>query len=249
MKKTQLFDFLAVLAAFVLAGVFFVGWQFPASLLYPKSPPVDAQTIRQSAVKNFIGKPAADDIPRIETAADLWNAEKSVDYFFTAEPIGVVPTGVYGLNHWTNPYHRVRVGRNQFRNGKPKQRVVVNPLLPGNDYNQYYLLQLADGSHILAQLPREAVSAIKQGKNAVLPIGRSMVITDGSQTYLEEICKEYDANPDYMLYLFDDQWYQDNEFLLSFLRIAIAFALFLGLSLIFVIAVEKLTAPKVDPLQ
>lgn len=76
--------------------------------------------------------------------------------YAAAEAVDVIPTDVYSLKPWAEPYTNRRVN-GRIAKGRRKASVITSSFNMKDDYHQYYLLDLAYGSFILAQIPQNDV--------------------------------------------------------------------------------------------
>lgn len=92
MKKTNMIATVSVLIALVCATLFFFNWN-PEVLFKLNEPMVSMSDIEQNITTDFIGSPAGSDIPRLNGAEDFSEIIYLADYV-TAEPVGIVQTGI-----------------------------------------------------------------------------------------------------------------------------------------------------------
>lgn len=160
---------------------------------------------------SIIGREAGEGIPLLESAKDF---EAMGQYHYvTAQPVEAIPTGVYSLKPWVEPY-TTRRHKGRVVNRRRKEEVIQGAGSLTGDYNQYYLLKLPDGSYLLGQLHPLDAAAIARGKTVTLPIGAKTPVSAAAQGYLDELCAQYGASNKSALYTFDNAWYQQNELLL-----------------------------------
>lgn len=168
MKRDTIIAYTGTIFALVIAALFFFRWN-PEVLLRKAQTPVTMDMIEQNTIKNFAGAVAGEDILRLSGAADFENMVFDADYA-TAEAVDVIPTGVYSLKPWAEPYTNRRVN-GRIAKGKRKASVITSSFNMHDDYHQYYLLELADGTFIVAQIPQNDVFALERGNKVLLPIG------------------------------------------------------------------------------
>ena len=112
---------------------------------------------------------------------------------------GMISIAIYGFVwSWNDLLYSIDVYK--------RQEVVRSPLGAREGYNQYYLLEMPDGTYILAQISQSTAAAIEKGEHVTLPVGRKVGMTNTARSYLSGICKEYGASMDGVLYTFDDGW-------------------------------------------
>ena len=138
MKKTTVIPTVSVLIALVCAALFCLNWN-PEPLLKGKEQPVTLSDIEQNLTTDFNGFPAGEDIPRLTSAEDFSEIIYLSDYV-TAEPVGIVETGISSLKPWEDQYYTQRV------KGRATGRQIRQPEITSSgldllgSYQPYYLL-------------------------------------------------------------------------------------------------------------
>ncbi len=226
-KKETIITTSSVLLALVCAFQLFLNWS-PEPLFHREETPVTMSDLSQGGAKDFTGSIAGGDIPRLNSAEEF-SEILSVDYV-TAEPVGIVPTGIYSLKAWESHFN-TRVHNGRTSTGSRRAEVRRSGFAVEEYYNQYYLLELPDHSYILAQIPQAAADALAKGERVTLPIGQKDGMLDTARRYLSAICGEYGADMDGVLYTFDNEWQEEHHFSLFMLRFGAAAALWLVLSI------------------
>lgn len=242
MKKKNIIEGIICIGAFAIAVWFYINWE-PQTLIRMKKSTVTMETIQRNPGKNFVGHRPGDDIPILQTAADIVTAE---GYYMTVKAVDIAPTNVYTFQPWADPYHKVRKGKRYVSNGKPKARVVQSDFFPNDEYKRYYVLKLEDGSHVFAQLPSQYVSAIKKGKDVTLPIAKREWLNDGSEEYLEQFSAQYGIKENCMLYFFNNDWYKSNSLLFKSIRLSAAFCVYLIMVFVFITIIKKMLGDKTE---
>lgn len=162
---------------------------------------------------SFAGKKAGADIPRV-TGAEDFMAQYPFSQF-TVEPVSVTPTGVYELARWESGRavvnHRTRI----------YPQVTTNALWAMTMYNQYYMIEFPDGTHALALFDKGLAADIAHGKPVTLPISVRSGVNTYAKPYLAEICAEYGADTDNVVYSFDDEWYKEHKGQILLIRIGV----------------------------
>lgn len=237
MKKGNWIIYISTIFALAVAILFFFNWN-PENLLRRADAPVTLKDIEQDQAKNYTGKEAGADIPRLSGAEDFADMMYRFGYA-TAEPVGIVSTGVYTLKPWVNPNESRRIN-GRMTVGKRKKEIITSILDMQEDYNQYYLLKLPDHTYILAQIPPNEAAALKKGKSVTLPIGQKTGLTNTARGYLTEICEEYGVAMNGVLYTFDDAWYDTYYYVLFFLRFGAAAIIFFAISVGFALFWEQI---------
>ncbi len=233
MNKKNIILTASTLLSLVCASLFFLNWNLEP-LFKQEEPPVTMNDIEQGGTADFTGSTAGADIPRLNGAADFSKILYELDYV-TAEPIGIVPTGVYSLKPWVSHYN-TRTYRGRTTTGSRRAEVSTSSLDIWGNYNQYYLLELPDHTYILAQVPQAEADAIAKGKGLTLPIGQKVGMTNTARSHLAAVCEKYGADMDGVFYAFDNQWQKEHHSTLFLLRFGAAallwFVLAVGLTLV-----------------
>lgn len=225
-KKETMITMISVLLALVCSLQFFLNWN-PETLLQREETPVTMNDIARGGTADFTGSVAGEDIPRLTGAEDF--AEILSGNYVTAEPVGIVPTGVYSLKAWESHFNtHIRNGRTSTRSRRANVR--KSGFAIQENYNQYSLLELPDHSYILAQIPQAAAAGLANGERVTLPIGQKVGMLDDARNYLSSICGEYGMDMDGVLYTFDNEWHEERRFTLFLLRFGTAAVLWLVLS-------------------
>ena len=142
MKKTTIIPTVSVLIALVCAARLFFHWN-PEPLLKGKEQPVTLSDIEQNLSEDFNASPAGADIPILTSTEDFSEIVCDTHYYATAEPVGIVQTGVSGLKPWKSPDFTYRAGRITGRTDRLDD-VVPSDFDPFGFYLPYYLLELPD---------------------------------------------------------------------------------------------------------
>lgn len=166
-----------------------------------------------SAIASFTGKKAGADIPRVSGAEDFM-AQYPFSQF-TVEPVVAIPTGVYELARWESGRavvnHRTRI----------YPQATTNALWAMTMYNQYYMIEFPDGTHALALFDRGLAADIARGEQVTLPISVRSGVNTYAKPYLADICAEYGADTDNVVYSFDDEWYKEHKGQILLIRLGV----------------------------
>lgn len=169
------------------------------------------------ATASFAGKKAGADIPRIAGAEDFM-AQYPFSQF-TVEPVAATPTGVYELARWESGRavvnHRTRI----------YPQATTNSLWAMTMYNQYYMIEFPDGTHALALFDRGLAADIARGESVTLPISVRSGVNTYAKPYLADICAEYGADTDNVVYSFDDEWYKEHKGQILLIRLGVVFGI------------------------
>lgn len=235
-KITKFFEFVAVIAS--LAVGVLVAEKLPLeSMLRGKEEPVTLAMTEEGLQEDYVGMPAADDIPRIEDVEsweDTWQTS-----CITVEPTEIISTGIGARHPWVDAYTSTRRGGQRYR---PDVSDMAFDVL--NEYGEYFLLQLPDQSYILAQISTDDARALKAGKKIVLPVGKKAGVYQQALRELEELCQKYDVNTDGVFYCINDKWNEEHEFLVQLLRIGSVFLTALVLGGILITVIDKVMKQK-----
>ncbi|MBD5542089.1 MAG: hypothetical protein HDR00_13055 [Lachnospiraceae bacterium] len=229
-KFVRFLEFAAVIAA-IIVGILVEENLSIESMLRRNEGPVTLSMTENGLPDEYVGRPAADDIPRIEDAQtweDTWQTS-----YITVEPISIVSTGL-GVRHpWVDAY------TSSSRRGGPRRRadVTTTSFDIFGEYGEYYLIQLPDESYILAQMSNDDARKLKAGKEITLPIGKKGPVNSQILPKIKDICQEYNVNTEGVFYCINDDWNAGHSTMMSFIRLGIiaAFTLVLGVILIMII--------------
>ena len=86
------------------------------------------------------------------------------------------------------------------------ERTNVNDRSRGKDGLPYYIIELEDGTRLLAQMNRGLAARIQRGQRMELPLGRKIEIPQNTRTLLTPVCEARNVTGDYVLYTIDDTW-------------------------------------------
>lgn len=237
MNRKTIIPAASVLLSLVCAALLFLNWN-PEALFRQEETPVTRNDIEQGGAEDFTGSAAGSDIPRLTGAADFSEILYDLDYV-TAEPVGIMPTGVYSLKPWVSHYN-THTYNGRTTTGSRRAEVSTSGLDILGNYNPYYLLELPDHTYILAQIPEKEADAIAKGESVTLPIGQKVGMTDTARNRLAAVCGEYGADMDGVFYAFDNEWQEEHHTTLLLLRFGAAALLWFVLAVGLTLAVEKI---------
>ncbi len=235
MKKTMIkvLEFAAVIVALVIAAIVTMNIGVE-SLLRGKEEAVTLSMTEEGLPEDYIGMPAADDIPRIEDAR-MWEDTWQTSYV-TAEPTDIIFTGVGARYSWVSAY------TNTGRRGGPRKRADVTNMALDilGEYGEYYLIQLPDESYILAQMPRDIARKLKAGAKIALPVGRKTASHRQVISRIEDLCQEYHVDTENVLYCINDKWNEGHSLLVQFIRLGIGAVITLAFGTILITVIHKI---------
>lgn len=241
MNRKTIIPTVSSLLSLVCASLLFLNWN-PEALFRQEETPVTMNDIEQGGTEDFTGSAAGEDIPRLTGAADFSEILYDLDYV-TAEPVGIVPTGVYSLKPWVSHYN-THTYKGRTTTGSRRAEVSTSGLDILGNYNQYYLLELPDHTYILAQIPDKEADAITKGESVTLPIGQKVGMTDTARSRLAAVCGEYGADMDGVFYAFDNEWQEEHHTTLLLLRFGAAALLWFVLAVGLTLAGNQIFKPK-----
>lgn len=70
----------------------------------------------------------------------------------------------------------------------------------------YYIIELEDGTCLLAQMNQGLAARIQRGQRIELPLGRKIEIPQNTRAQLAPFCESHNIATDYALYTIDDNW-------------------------------------------
>ena len=172
-----------------------------------------AQVEAAGAAVSFTGKKAGADIPRV-TGAEDFMAQYPFEQF-TVEPVNAVPTGVYELARWRSS---TAVVGHRTRN---YSQATTNRMWAMTGYNEYTIIEFPDGTHALALFDRRLATDLAKGKAVTLPISARAEVNTYAKPYLQDICAEYGADLENVVYAFDDGWYEEHSGRILLIRLGV----------------------------
>lgn len=228
----KVLEFVAVIAALAIAVLVTMNISVE-SLLKGKEEAVTLAMTEEGLLEDYIGKPAADDIPRIENA-QMWEEAWSTSCL-TVEPLDIVSTGIGARYSWVSAY--TSAGR---RGGSRKRADVTNMALDIlGEYGEYYFIKLPDESYIMAQMPKDDARKLKAGGKVTLPVGRKNPADSRVVSRIEDLCQEYNVNTENVFYCIDDQWNEGHSLIVQFLRLGIGAVITLVLGTVLITILHK----------
>ena len=210
------------------------------TFIKPDDTPVTAAQIAASPSENYMGKTAGDDIPRLSGIEDF-EGMIGKDYA-TVETVEVIPTGIYGLKSWVNPYEITRIRNSSGRLVSTGQRApdaTDSIVISAEYYQEYYLVRLPDQTYILAQFSDVYRDRLAAEGSVTLPIGIKKTTSSAAREYLASICEEYDAGKIFSLYMIDDTWQKSHENTFFLIKLVISTVVFFLLAIIMLLIFFK----------
>lgn len=225
-----------VIQAVVVAASMAVGFLFyqrfqPESFMKEEGEAVSMADIHADPTGNHAGKTAGEDIPRLTGREEL--EQLIVGDYAAITTKEIMATNVYSLKPWVDPYSLTKIRLSSGRTASTGRRASEATKGPGaraEAYQEYYLVRLPDSAYCLAQFSAAYERKIKQEEEITLPIGQKQTTSHEAREYLADICREYGADPSYLLYMVDDGWGEANHFTLFLIRFGAAVGVFFVLA-------------------
>lgn len=227
--KVKIIQFVIVIINLVI-GIWLFQRINPDAFFNAEGAPVSLTDIAGSPGEVFAGRSAGEDISRLSGSSDY---QENKNKYMTAEPLSIIPTGIYAIKPWVNPYEITKgqtTNGRLYRTGRKAPEVTDSQALALEYYQEYYLIELPDHSFVLAQFSDRYYQVAKKGGVVTLPIGIKKGNSSTAKQYLKEICSRYEVSNIETLYMINDQWYQDHDFMLFIIKFAIAASVFMILS-------------------
>jgi hypothetical protein len=226
--------YIAVLAVWLLAGWFLLN--FPAwFVVHSFVPKITQSDITNNLYTDYTGYRAGEDIPRLKSAKEYEEGVYTRLDFVTVETANIIPLDAYRLKdpadvNSTEQY----VGGRRTYSGQPLVKYTDHPRRRSYLYGRYYLLELEDGSYVIAYGDRGYGAVSFLGKTITFPIGRLQSANSPEQQLLEDVGETYPVNTEEILYMINDDKVGEWNFLDLLIRCA-AFAIVVAVFLIFII--------------
>lgn len=236
----KVLDFVIVILSLVAAAFVFTGFDMEGIVKKMNQPAaVGSKELEANPGTAYEGRPAGEGIPEIKGQAEWEEVLNDVDYVKVV-PKSIQKTDVYSLAEWADPFRRRRNGAV----GKQKATVKQAPFDISLDYVPYYILELEDGSHILAQVSQSTAKDIKKGKEGALPIGRKRGFSQSAKSLLAPICAENDVPTDYIWYAVDNEWQDRHSFEILIGKAVVAVIFFFILAVVLELLADKVLGKK-----
>lgn len=237
-SKIKIHEVILVIAALAIA--IYVGKNIGIEyVLRGNEEPVSIADAKEDHLGEYLGMPAGKDIPRINTLSEWEDIRTSTEYI-TIEPAEAIPTGIGSRSAWVPAYKRAT------RSSRGGQRSEIKKKVWDifGEYTEYYILQLSDGQHILAQIPMEEARRIQSGQAVTLPLGNKTSINSSALPYLKEICEKYDVSLDGQFYCINNKWNESHTLTVLILRFAAGGLVLIVSGALFLTAADKLLGTK-----
>lgn len=236
-KIVKALEFIAVIAAILMSTVVIRNISVE-SILKGKEEPVTLSMTENGLPEDYIGKPAGNDIPRIEdiqTWEDTWQTS-----YVTIEPTEIIFTGIGTRHPWIDTYTS-----STRRRGSRRRADVTSMVFDVLDeYAEYFIIKLPDESYILAQMSIDNARKIKAGKEITLSVGQKSPAHRQVLAKISELCEEYDVYTDGVFYCIDDKWNEEHNFTLTLVHIGIITLTIIVISVVLIMVIDKVFKEK-----
>ncbi len=231
----KLIDYFLVVVALVIAIIFYFNFDLE-QILWDRQEQVvvTADDIKSDTTLEYAGLTAGNDILTLSNSQEWQN----LDYhdYATVVPVSIKKTSIYSLAKWVGHYTKTSTGTSGRKLAEVEKRFFDYSA----SHSPYYIIELQDGSLILAQMNRGLAKQIEQGKTLELPLGQKVGMTKTAKNLLAPICKELNVSTDGVLYTIDNYWSAKNANTIMLGEYAAAFVVWLLLSIILQSVVERI---------
>ncbi len=228
-KIKKIVETIVIVLSLLFAIAFYYIFDLENSLFQKQLKTVNQTQIEENRGTNYTGKKAGVGIPDIKTKQE-WEDTYAVDYI-TVTPVKITKTNVYSLANWADPYTKRRRGGS----GRKRNAVQTELFDYDDNYRRYYVIELEDGTNILAQMNRGIANKIAKGETYTLPLGRKVGLTSTAKKMLSSTIEEMNISDTYVLYTIDDEWQKSNATKIFLIKFGVSVIVF------FAIAVGALT--------
>ncbi|SHK28583.1 hypothetical protein SAMN02745136_02182 [Anaerocolumna jejuensis DSM 15929] len=235
-KMRKLFDYFLIFVALIITLLFYFNFDLEGILWDRREQTViSTDQLKADTTVDYIGLTAGDDIPLLKTGQD-WENVLNYSTYVTVVPVSIKKTNVYSLATWVGYFKK----RSSGADGRRLAEAEKNIFDYSADYNPYYIIELQDGTRLLAQMTRGIAKQIENGKKVKLPLGQKVGITKTAKTLLKPICEKLDVTSEGVLYTIDNNWSSKNADNIMFGKYAIAFVGWILLSIILQTIADKI---------
>lgn len=228
-----------IIVAIVISMIFYFTFDLEMILWSKHNNSINSDEIQKNPLTDYTGKQVEDDTFLVETQEEWQQVLNDIDYV-TVIPKSIVKTDVYSLAKWVGYYTKKANGTS----GRRLTEVKKTSLDISTKYVPYYIIELTDGSHILAQMNRGLAKRIQKGEKIKLPLGKKIGFLKTAKALLQPICDENNVKTDYVLYTIDNKWQADNQDKIFVFKLVISFGLFIFIAVIMQLLFEKLLKKK-----
>ena len=225
----KIVDGALVVVSLLLAIAFYYTFDLESIFYERQQKTVSQADIEANLALDYSGKKAGEGIKIVSTKEE-WEDTYTTEYI-TITPVKITKTNVYSLANWADRYTRRRKGGA----GRRRREVQTEVFDYDDNYRRYYVIELEDGTNILAQMNRGIANQIAKGEKVELPLGKKTGLSSTAKKMLSDIIEEKNITDTYVLYTIDDEWQKSNATKIFFIKFGASAILF------FAIAVGALT--------
>lgn len=233
MKK--IVEYVSVIIAIIVAAIFYINFDMEGILWDRQSQKAVSQAeIEADRDKDYSGKPAGEGIIEVKDRATWEGVSNDLDYV-TVKPKSVEKTNVYSLAKWADHYYRKKNGTTGRKRAETQTEIIDYSA----NYSPYYIIELEDGTKILAQMNRGIAKKIaKHPGEVALPLGQKLAYSQAAKNALADICAKQKVSTDYVLYTIDNTWEKEKENVIFFGKAGATAAVCLILGVVFLVIVD-----------
>lgn len=230
-------EYVLVIVAIALAVVFYLNFDLEGILWDRQAQEtVDQATIEEDRSVDYTGKLAGEGIVEVKDGT-AWEAVLNDSDYVTVKPVGIQKTNVYSLAKWADYYN----SRKNGTTGRRRAETQTQFLDYSANYSPYYIIELQDGTKILAQMNRGIAKKIAKNPGKVeLPLGQKIAYSQEAKNALADICQEQKVATDYVLYTIDTNWEQEKENVIFFGKVGASVVVCIILGVILLVIADKI---------
>lgn len=229
----KIVDGALVVLSLIVAVAFYYAFDLENIFYEKQLKTVSQADIEANRALDYSGKKAGEGIKTVKTKEE-WE-DTFVTEYITITPVKITKTNVYSLANWVDHYTKRRTGGQ----GRRRNEVQKEPFDYDNNYRRYYVIELEDGTNILAQMNRGIANKIAKGEKITLPLGRKTGLTNTAKKMLSDIIEEKNITDTYVLYTIDDEWQKSNSNKIFFIKFGASAVLCLAIATIALTIVDK----------
>lgn len=234
MKK--IVDYSLIILSLVVAVICFLSFDLEGILWdFEKHDVIDSKRINENRAVNYTGFKRGEGIKIIRSKDDWEDILNDIDYV-TVVPKNIMKTDVYSLAKWKEKYTR----RYNGTTGRKLSEVRKTTLDISADYSPYYIIELDDNTHILAQMNRGIAKKIENGEKVELPIGKKIGFSQSAKAELSQICKKMNVSTDYVLYTINDNWQKKHVNIILCGKILVSIIILFVLAVVLQLIADKI---------
>lgn len=229
-------DYFLVVVALVIGVIVYFKFDLEGILWdKEKQITVDAAQMEADVVTDYTGLKAGNGVLSLTTGEEWEAVINEIDYV-TVVPVSIEETDVYSLAKWTDYYTRRKSGAA----GRRLEEAKKTSLDISANYSPFYIIELEDGTRLLAQMNRGLAAKIEKGQEVELPLGRKIGISQKARNLLAPVCESLHVSTDYVLYTINDAWEAQNADKIFFGKLAVAIVTAIVLAIVFQLIAGKI---------